>query len=63
MYLTKNHVIVSEFAYNSNVILSPHVGAYTKKAKIRLSLETLEVWSNYVNLRQVSNKAEYTISV
>ena len=47
---------VKIFANNNNVILSPHIGAYTKKAKIRLSLETLDVWSNYVNQHQISNE-------
>ena len=49
---------VKKIANNSNVILSPHVGAYTKKAKIRLSLETLDVWSNYVNKHQINNEVD-----
>ncbi|MDA3813244.1 MAG: NAD(P)-dependent oxidoreductase [Candidatus Cloacimonetes bacterium] len=49
---------VKKFANNPNVILSPHVGAYTKKAKIRMSLETLDVWSNYVNKHQVSTEVD-----
>lgn len=49
---------VKKFANNPNIILSPHVGAHTKKAKIRLSLETLDVWSNYVNLHQVSTEVD-----
>lgn len=50
--------IVKKFAKNLNVILSPHVGAYTKKAKMRLSLETLEVWSDYANMHQANNKVD-----
>jgi len=56
---------VKKFANNLNIILSPHVGAYTKKAKIRMSLETLEVWSGYVNQHQIYNKVNsqfYSIS-
>ncbi|MDP8202763.1 MAG: NAD(P)-dependent oxidoreductase [Candidatus Tenebribacter burtonii] len=49
---------VKKFANNLNVILSPHVGAYTKKAKIRMSLETLEAWSGYVNQHQINNKVD-----
>ena len=56
---------VMKFANNNNVILSPHIGAHTKKAKIRLSLETLDVWSDYVNKHQVNNEVDsrfYSIS-
>ncbi len=56
---------VKKFAINNNVILSPHVGAHTKKAKMRLSLETLDVWSDYVNRHQVNNEVDsrfYSIS-
>lgn len=49
---------VKKFANKLNVILSPHVGAYTKKAKIRLSLETLDVWSGYVNKHQINNEVD-----
>jgi len=49
---------VDKFANNPNVLLSPHVGAYTKKAKKRISLETLDVWSDYVNLHQVSTEVD-----
>lgn len=49
---------VKKFANNPNVILSPHVGAHTKKAKMRISLETLDVWSNYVNLHLINTKAD-----
>ena len=55
---------VKKFANNLNVILSPHVGAYTKKAKKRMSLETLDVWSDYVNQHQINNEVDsrlYTI--
>ncbi len=36
------------FQQNKNVILSPHIGAYTKKSKNRMALETLFVWSQFV---------------
>ncbi len=49
---------VKKFANKPNVILSPHVGSYTKKAKIRMSLETLDVWSDYVNLHQSNTEAD-----
>lgn len=45
-----------KFASNLNVVLSPHIGAHTKKARIRLSLETLSVWSDYVNQHQISTE-------
>lgn len=56
---------VKKFAKNLNVIISPHVGAHTKKAKKRLSLEALDVWSNYVNRHQIDNEVDlrfYSIS-
>ena len=46
---------VKEFAHNLNVILSPHIGAHTNKAKNRLSLETLQVWSDFVYKQQINN--------
>ena len=49
---------VKKFAYNSNVIFSPHIGAFTNKAKIRMSLEVLNVWSEYVNEHQVINEID-----
>ena len=49
---------VKKFAKKLNVIISPHVGAHTKKAKRRLSLETLEVWSYYVNQHQINNEVD-----
>ncbi|MBT3755619.1 MAG: hypothetical protein HOG24_05015 [Candidatus Cloacimonetes bacterium] len=49
---------VKKFAYNSNVILSPHVGAFTNKAKIRMSLEALNVWSAFVNMHHVMNEID-----
>jgi D-3-phosphoglycerate dehydrogenase len=47
---------MKKFAEYPNVILSPHVGSHTKKAKIRMSLETLEVWSNYVDMHQINTE-------
>ena len=49
---------VKKIANNLNVVLSPHVGAYTKKAKIRMSLEALNVWSGYVNQHQINNEVD-----
>ncbi|MCK5052383.1 MAG: hypothetical protein KAS53_11715 [Candidatus Cloacimonetes bacterium] len=49
---------LKKFANNLNVVLSPHIGAHTKKAKIRLSLETLSVWSDYVNQHQISTEVD-----
>lgn len=39
---------VQEFAKKENVILSPHTASFTEKAKKRMAIETLEVWSEYV---------------
>ena len=52
---------VKKFANNLNVALSPHIGAHTKKAKTRLSLEVLEVWSNYVNRHQISTEVDFQL--
>ncbi len=49
---------VKKFANNLNVILSPHIGAYTNKAKNRMSLEALSVWSDFVNKQQIKNEVE-----
>ncbi len=37
-----------DFANENNIILTPHIGAYTKKAKNRMALETIKVWENFV---------------
>ena len=37
-----------DFANRDNVILSPHIGAYTQKAKDRMAKETIKVWENFV---------------
>ena len=42
---------IQQFMHQDNVFISPHVGAFTKPAKQRLSAETLEVWKN-LNLRK-----------
>ncbi len=39
----------TNYADFSNVILTPHTGSFTRKAKNRISLETLEVWSKFVH--------------
>ncbi len=39
---------VLDFANEPNVILSPHTGAFTEKAKQRLSGETISVWKDFV---------------
>lgn len=55
---TKEPWEVKEFGKKTNVILTPHVGAYTEKAKNRMSLETLWVWSDYVNNYKVTNNVD-----
>jgi D-3-phosphoglycerate dehydrogenase len=37
-----------EFASLPNLYLTPHTGAFTEKAKERLVIETLDVWSSFV---------------
>ncbi len=37
------------FQRYDNVYLTPHTGAYTAKAKDRMSVETLEVWQEFVD--------------
>jgi len=37
-----------DFAKLQNVILSPHSGSFTQKAKMRLSVETLKIWAKFV---------------
>jgi D-3-phosphoglycerate dehydrogenase len=39
----------TDYADLSNVLLTPHIGSFTRKAKNRISLETLEVWSKFVH--------------
>ena len=39
----------TDYADSNNVILTPHIGSFTRKAKNRISLETLEVWSKFVH--------------
>lgn len=39
----------TDYADYNNVILTPHIGSFTRKAKNRISLETLEVWSKFVH--------------
>ena len=48
---------VKKFAQYDNVILTPHIGAYTLKAKNRMALETIKVWENFV----FKNKLTYKI--
>ena len=42
-----------EFAFRDNILLSPHLGAFTKKAKERIALETIKVWRNYSFHRRI----------
>ena len=46
------------FSSLKNVYLSPHIGAFTSKAKNRLSLETLHVWKEFVFHRKVLNRID-----
>ncbi len=46
---------VKSFALQDNVLLSPHIGAYTQKAKNRLALETLDVWEDFVFNNKIKN--------
>jgi len=39
---------VKDFLHFENIYFSPHIGAFTNPAKDRMSLETIEVWENYV---------------
>jgi len=49
---------IKDYANNSNVIVTPHMGAYTKKAKDRMSLETIDVWSNYVFNQKIVSEVD-----
>ncbi len=52
-----------EFSDFSNVILTPHIGSFTRKAKERLSEETLLVWKAYVFQHKIQNPIKNTFSV
>lgn len=47
---------IQNFAAETNVFLTPHVGSFTERAKIRLAKETLDVWSDYVNHCTIRNR-------
>ncbi|MDO9529489.1 MAG: NAD(P)-dependent oxidoreductase [Syntrophales bacterium] len=47
-----------EFSDFSNVILTPHIGSFTRKAKERLSEETLVVWKSFVFHNEILNPIE-----
>jgi len=46
--VSKNH-----FKDYKNVLFTPHTGAFTSKAKERMSFETLDVLSNFINGRKL----------
>lgn len=48
---------VPEWSIDGRLYLSPHVGAYTEKAKQRLSAETLQTWSHFVKTGIVTDEA------
>jgi len=50
------------FASLDNVILSPHSGSYTTRAKERLIDETIEVWQAFVRTGTVSSEADLRFS-
>ncbi len=50
---------IKEFAKYNNVILTPHTGSFTKKAKQRMALETLKVWSEFVFDNKIISSIDY----
>ncbi|MCF7792546.1 MAG: hypothetical protein K9N09_01310 [Candidatus Cloacimonetes bacterium] len=44
-----------DFFKSENVLITPHVGSFTKSAKKRMSLETLQVWKAYISSGKVLN--------
>ncbi len=44
------------------VILSPHIGAHTEKAKIRLSKETWKTWYEFYENGQLLNEVDYNFA-
>lgn len=46
------------FGKYNNVILSPHVGARTTKAKLRLASETLDVWQSYRESEKIISEVD-----
>ena len=50
---------IKEFAKSNNVILTPHTGSFTKKAKQRMALETLKVWSEFVFDNKIISSIDY----
>ena len=48
--------VSKKWCEQENVFLTPHMGAFTEAAKERMSLETLQVWSDYVfENKRISN--------
>ena len=43
---------------NNNVILSPHVGAFTQNAKARMAKETIHVWREFVENRNLVSEVD-----
>ena len=50
---------IQKFAKYNNVILTPHTGSFTKKAKKRMALETLKVWSEFVFDNKIISSIDY----
>jgi D-3-phosphoglycerate dehydrogenase len=49
---------IKEFYKADNVFLTPHMGAYTQKAKIRLVEETIKVWAKFVYEIKIFNEID-----
>ena len=50
---------LKEFAKSNKVLLTPHTGSFTKKAKQRMALETLKVWSEFVFDNKIISPIDY----
>jgi len=50
---------IKNYGGKNNVFLTPHNGSYTKKAKNRLALETLQVWTEFVFENKIQNEINY----
>ena len=50
---------IKEFAKYNKVLLTPHTGSFTKKAKQRMALETLKVWSEFVFDNKIISPIDY----
>lgn len=41
--------ISKEYAFDKRVVVTPHSGSFTQRAKNRMSLETIEVWEKFIS--------------